>query len=91
MDVFSKYMVTQPLTSISAETVCKFFMKWVMRHSYIPLVILTNQGSQFTSRMLEELSMLLEFKIEHATVKNTQTIGALERSQWPTQALLTSL
>ena len=73
-------MFAQPLSSISADTVSKFLMQWFMRHSYIPLVILTDQGSQFTSRMLEELSTLLEFKIEHATIKHAQTIGALERS-----------
>ena len=73
MDVFSKYMFAQPLTSISAETVCKFLMQWFMRHSYIPIVILRDQGTQFTSRMLGELSTLLEFKIEHATVKHAQS------------------
>ena len=35
MDVFTKYMFAQPLTSISAETVCKDLMQWFMRHSYI--------------------------------------------------------
>ena len=74
MDVFSKYMFAQPLTSISAETVRKFIMQWSTRHAYIPLVILTDQDSQFTSRMLQELSTLLEFKIEHATVKHAPTI-----------------
>ena len=88
MDVFSKYMFAQPLPSISADRVCKFLMQWFMRHSYIPLVILTDQGSQFTSRMLEELSTLLEFKIEHATVKHAQTIGALERSHGPLKRYL---
>ena len=88
MDVFSKYMYAQPLTSTSAETVCKFVMQWFMRHSYIPLVILTDQGSQFTSRMLEELSTLLEIEIEHATVKHAQRIGALERSHGPLKQYL---
>ena len=88
MDVFSKYMFAQPLTSISAEAVCKFIMQWFMRHSYIPLVILSDQGTQFTSRMLEELSTLLEFKIEHSTVKNAKTIGALERSHGPLKRYL---
>ena len=88
MDVVSKYMFAQPLTSISAETVCEFLGQWFMQHSYIPLVILTDQGTQFTSRMLEELSTLLEFKIEHATVKHAQSIGALERSHGPLKRYL---
>ena len=88
MDVFSKYMFAQPLSSISADTVCKFLMQWLTRHSYIPLVIVTDQGSQFISRMLEELSTLLEFKFEHATFKHAQTIGALERSHGPLKRYL---
>ena len=83
MDVFSKYIFSQPLFSISALTFCKFLMQWFMLHSYIPVVILSDQGSQFTSRMLEELSTLLEFKIGHATVKHAQTLGAIERSHGP--------
>ena len=38
--------------------------------------------------MLEELSTLLEFRIEHATVKHAQTIGALERSYGPLKGYL---
>ena len=63
LDLFSKYMFAQPLTSTSAETVCKFRMQCNMRHSYIPLVIVTDQGSQFNSRMLDELSTLLKLKL----------------------------
>ena len=38
--------------------------------------MLTDQGSQFTSQMLEEL--FLEFKMKNATAKHAQTIGALK-------------
>ena len=88
MDVFTKYMFAQPLTSISAETVCKYLMQWFMRHSYIPTLILTDQGTQFTSKMLKELSTLLEFRLEHATFKLAQTIGVVERSHGPLKRYL---
>ena len=52
-----------------------------MRHSYKTSNNFTDQGSQFTSRMLDALSTILEFKIEVSTVKIAQTIGDLERSQ----------
>ena len=63
-------------------------MHWFMPYSYLPLVIFTDQGSPFTSRMLEELSTLLEFEIEQATVKHAQTIRALERSHGPPKRYL---
>ena len=44
MDVFSKYMFAQTVTSPSAEVVAKILMQWFLRHSYIPLAILTYKG-----------------------------------------------
>ena len=63
-------MFAQPLTSISAETVAKFLVQWFMRHSYIPISIVTDQGSQFVSKLLHELANILEIKLEHTTVKH---------------------
>ena len=44
MDVFSKYVFAQPLTSISAETICKYLMQCFMRHSYIPTLVLPDKA-----------------------------------------------
>ena len=38
--------------------------------------------------MLKELSTLLEFRLEHATLKHTQTIGVVERSHGPLKPYL---
>ena len=83
VDIFSKYMCAQPLNSITAATVTKYLFQWFLRHCYIPLLIITDQGSQFTSQMLHELADLLEIKLEHATLKHAQTIGVVERSHGP--------
>ena len=69
MDVFTKYMFAQPLTSVSAETVAKYLVQWFMRHSYIQLLVVTDQRTQFVSKLLQELAEILEIKLEHATVK----------------------
>ena len=37
-------------------------------------------GKQITSKMMKELSTLFEFRLEHATLKHAQAIGAVERS-----------
>ena len=88
MDVFSKYMFAQPITSPSAETVAKILMQCFLRHSNIPLGILTAKGSVFTSKLIQNLSEMLEFKLTHATVKHAQTIGLLERSHGPLKRYL---
>ena len=61
MDFFSKYMFAQPITSPPAETVAKILMRWFSGHSYIPLGILTDKGSVFTSKLIQSFSEMLEF------------------------------
>ena len=51
-----------------------------MQHAYIPTTILTDQGSVFVSKLMQELAKLLEIELKHATVKHAQTIGLLERT-----------
>ena len=87
MDLFSKYMFPQAITSPS-EVIAKILMQWFLRHSYIPLAILTDKGSAFTSHLLSELAKMLEIKINHATMKHAQTIGLLERFHWPLRRYL---
>ena len=88
MDVFSKYMFAQAVTSPSAEVIAKILMQWFLRHSYIPLAILTDRGSAFTSQLLSELAKMLEIRINLATLKHAQTIGLLERSHGPLKRYL---
>ena len=80
MDVFTKYLIAQAVTSQSAEVVAKTLMQWFVRHSYIPLGILTDKGSAFTSSLIRELAEMLQIQLNHATVKHAKTIGLLERS-----------
>ena len=87
-DIFSKYMFAQTVNSISAATVTKFLFQWFLQHCYIPLLIITDQGSQFTSQILHELADLLEIKFEHATLKHALTIGVVERSPGPLKRYL---
>ena len=88
MDVFSKYLFAQVVTSPSAEVVAKTLMQWFMRHSYIPMGILTDKGSAFTSSLIRQLAEMLEIQLNHATVKHAQTIGLLERSHRPLKRYL---
>ena len=51
-----------------------------MQHSYIPLLIVTDQGSQFVSKLIHELTNIWEKKLEHAKVKHAQTVVVVGRS-----------
>ena len=88
IDVFTKYLFAVPLTNGSADTVARELVKTFFQHSYLPTTILTDLGTTFTSSLMAELTKLLEIKLKHATLKQPQTIGAVERSHGPLKRFL---
>ena len=50
------------------------------KHSYLPTTLITDKGSAFTSKILEEITAILGFTLKCATTKHPQTIGKLERT-----------
>ena len=79
-DTFSKYLFATPLRNVSAPKIAKQLFHTFMRSSYIPKVVLSDMGTAFLSRVMAELSRLLEIKLEYVIVKNPQTVGSVERS-----------
>ena len=80
IDVFSKYLLAVPLTTVSASTVASALVCIMFNHSYIPKEVMSGLGTHFVSELLHELTQLLEIKISHASLKHPQTIGVVERS-----------
>ena len=80
IDVFSKYLFAVPLSSISAENVAKALVSIFLKHSYIPKTILADLGTGFTSKLMHELTNMLELKLNHASLKHAQTVGVVERA-----------
>ena len=80
IDVFTRYLFAIPLRKVDAVSVAKALMSIFLKHSYIPVVILTDMGSVFVSRLFQELTKLLEIQLNHASVKHSQTVGTIERS-----------
>ena len=52
----------------------------MFQHKYIPQEILSDLGTQFVSELFHALNRLLEIKISHASLKQPQTIGVVERA-----------
>ena len=77
--VFTKYFFAVPKTNGSADTV-EDFLKTFFQHSYSPSTLLSDLITKFTSKLLAELTNLLEVKLKHATLRHPQTVGVVERS-----------
>ena len=67
-----------PLSSISAENMAKAFLSFFLKHTYIPQTILADIGTGFTSKIMHELTKLLEIRLKHASLNHAQTIGVIE-------------
>ena len=80
IDVFTKYLFAVPLRRVTARAVTDVLTHLFLKHTYIPKVILTDKGSQFTSKLMKDTTDLLDIELKHATVKHPQTIGLLERA-----------
>ena len=50
------------------------------KHAYLPTTLISDKGTPFISHVIEELAGVLGITLKHATTKQAQTIGLLERS-----------
>ena len=80
MDVFSRYLFAYPTQDMTAKTVARCIIDVMTRHCYLPTVILTDEGSQFRSEVVNQIAQTLDIRINHASTKHAQTIGILERT-----------
>ncbi|KRY64563.1 Transposon Tf2-6 polyprotein, partial [Trichinella pseudospiralis] len=79
MDRFTRWPEVVPLTNASADTVCRAFLStWVARFG-IPSIVTTDQGRQFQSALLRELTTALGIKLAPASAYHPQTNGMVER------------
>ena len=86
-DYATRYPEAIPLRSCKAETVAEELLKMFARVG-IPREILTDQGSNFTSRLLGELYAMLKVHPIRTTPYHPQTDGLVERFNQTLKAML---
>ena len=50
------------------------------KHTLLPTTLITEKGSTFTSKLVAEITQILEIQIRCATTKHPEAIGKLERT-----------
>ncbi|GFT36586.1 integrase catalytic domain-containing protein [Trichonephila clavipes] len=79
IDRYSRWMEAFPMPDIRAETIAGNILKgWISRFG-TPLVITTDQGTQFEAQLFRELSKLIGFKCNKTTTYHPQANGCIER------------
>lgn len=79
MDRKTRWPEAVPISSISADNVAKHLVDtWFSRYG-VPNHIITDQGTQFESKLFHSLSMSFGFKHIHTTAYHPQSNGMIER------------
>lgn len=86
-DYATRYPEAIALKSIEAESIAEELIKLFARVG-VPQEILTDQGSNFTSKLLAELSRLLHIKPIRTSPYHPQTDGLVERFNQTLKAML---
>ncbi|KAJ6436286.1 retrovirus polyprotein [Purpureocillium lavendulum] len=76
----SKSVVLESLKDTTAETTARALVRNVLQHHGIPAAIVTDRGTQFTSRIWKRLCELLRIKQRLSTAWHPETDGATERA-----------
>ena len=77
-DHFTKYAEVFPLRNTEALTVAKALIKFISRHG-IPDEIITDQGRNFQSELLENVYRLLDIHRKRTAAYHPQTDGLSEK------------
>jgi transposase InsO family protein len=79
IDKFSKWVEVRPITNLRAEQAVSFFTDIIHRFG-VPNSIITDNGSQFTSRKFLEFCDKHHIRVDRAAVAHPQTNGQVERA-----------
>jgi transposase InsO family protein len=79
VDKFTKWPEATPIVKINKQSVVKFIKSIIYRFG-VPNKIITNNGSQFTSRVFQEYCEDLSIQICYASVAHPESNGQVERA-----------
>ena len=82
-DDLSKFMTCVAIPDAEAGTVAKYFFEQIITRFNIPKVLVTDNGTNFTSKLFSETCKMLGVKKVHISPYHPQANGSLERSHRP--------
>ena len=80
VDVFSRVLLAYPTSNQDVETIAKVIINIMTKHANLPTTLISDKGTAFLSHVSKEVAGVLGITIKHATTKQAQITGLLERS-----------
>jgi putative transposase len=81
VDKFRKWIKVKPATSITVAKAMEFIKEIMYRFGVLNHII-TDNGTQFTSREFKDFCADLDIKINYVSVSQPQSNGQVECFQW---------
>ena len=78
-DILSKFVVTKVVRDNTAQTAVRFLKDYVIARFGTPRCIITDNGTHFTSTMMDELIKQIGATHLYSTPYHPQTNGQIER------------
>ena len=85
---FTRYLEAFPMKDSKASTVAKHFITGIVLRHGVPRKILTDLGTNFLSRLMQEICKLLDIEHLRTTAFRPQTNGMIERTHRTLKDLL---
>ena len=76
---FTKWIEAKPITNLRLEESVKFFLDIIYRFG-VPNCIITDHGTNFTGKKLQDFSNGYSIRIDWASVGHPRTNGQVERA-----------
>ncbi|XP_070672232.1 uncharacterized protein [Malus domestica] len=74
-DYFSKWAEAIPLREVKKETVVRFIKEHIIHRYGVPRYVITNNGKQFSNRLVDELSKKYKFKQQKSSMYHASANG----------------
>jgi hypothetical protein len=78
-DLFTKFCITMAVPNFDAETTAKFIFERICCEYGFPEIIMSDQGPNFESALVEQLCKFLNISKLHSTAYRPQTQGGTEK------------
>ena len=78
-DYATRYVITTPMVNQTAETVARHLINEIFTRFGAPKIILSDQGTNFQSKLVKSISELFNIKQTCTTPYHPQTDGLVER------------
>ena len=80
MDVFSRCLFAYPRSKQDTKAIAKVAIKIMTKHLYLPMTPISDKGPAPLSHVIKQVAGVHGMTLNHATTKQAQSIGMLERS-----------